>query len=138
MTIYSIAVTTPPNSAKETIIVVEGDVIDLVRVRFPPGPSGLLKVAIYYGNEQIWPDKVGSWFVGDNEVIQWSEFYPLPEALTRFTVKTVNDDDTYEHSVYLTISTKYFRETFENRIAESITRLLRPLAGMLRALAGGR
>jgi len=138
MPIYSRAFTVPPSETKWFELTVEGDVLDLVRIRFPPGPAALLKVAIFYGNEQLFPAEEGTYFLGDNEVIEWSEFWPLPEAKTRLRIKAVNEDDTYEHSFYLVINTKYNHELAEERLARRLASLIRPLSSVFRALAGRR
>ena len=123
MPIYSKAFKVPPEEEKWFELEVEGDIIDMVRIRFPPGPSGLLKVAIFYGNEQIFPVERDTFFQGDNEIIQWSEYWLLPEAKTKLRIKAINEDDTYEHSFYLVLNTKYRQELAE---AVSYTHLTLP------------
>jgi hypothetical protein len=135
MTIYSRVFTVPPSTETFFELTVEGDIIDMVRIRFPPGPMGLLKVAVFYGNEQIFPAKPGTFFTGDNEVIQWDEYWPLPEGRTTIRVWAKNDDDTYEHSFYLVINTKYNHELSEERLAKAIARLIRPLTGITRVFS---
>jgi len=97
----------------------------------------LLKVAIFYGNEQLFPVEENTFFQGDNEIIEWSEYYPLPEAKTRLRIKAVNEDDTYEHSFYLVLNTKYRQELAEERLAKRIASLIRPLASFFRAFSRG-
>jgi len=137
MPIYSRAFKVPAAEEKWFELEVEGDIIDMVRIRFPPGPSGLLKVAIFYGNEQIFPVERDTFFQGDNEIIQWSEYWLLPEAKTKLRIKAINEDDTYEHSFYLVLNTKYRQELAEERLAKKIASLIRPLASFLRAFSRG-
>ena len=132
MPVYSEAFKVPAGEEKWFELEVEGDVIDMVRVRFPPGPCGLLRVSVFYGNEQLFPVEPGTWFKGDNEVIEWSEYYPLPEAKTKLTIKAVNEDDTYEHSFYLTINVKTKEELAEERIAKRLASIIRPLASVFK------
>ena len=138
MTIYSRAFTVPASTTEEFEIEIQGDLVDMVRLRFPPGPAGLLKISVFYGNEQIWPAEAGTFFAGDNEVIQWSEYWPLPEAKTKLRIKAVNEDDTYEHSFYIVINTKYTSELIEERLAKSIAKLINPIYSFFRALSGRR
>ena len=135
MPIYSRAFEVPPSSEKWFELEVEGDIIDMVRIRFPPGPAALLKIAIFYGNEQIFPAEKDTFFLGDNEIIEWSEYWPLPEAKTRLRIRAINDDDTYEHSFYLVINTKYTQELAENRIANSILNSLRGLFSIFKTFS---
>lgn len=137
MPIYSRAFKVPPGEEKWFELEIEGDVLDLVRIRFPPGPAALLKVAIFYGNEQLFPAEKGTFFLGDNEVIEWSEYYPLPEHPTRLKIKAINEDDTYEHSFYIVINTKYQKELNEERLAQSIVKALRGVFSIFKALTGG-
>jgi len=138
MPIYSRAFTVPPASEKWFELTIEGDIIDMVRIRFPPGPAALLKIAIYYGNEQIFPAEKDTFFQGDNEIIEWSEYWILPEAKTKLRIKAINEDDTYEHSFYLVLNTKYRQELAEERLAKRIAALIRPLASFIRTFGGRR
>ena len=138
MPIYSRAFTVPPSQEKWFELTIEGDIIDMVRIRFPLGPAALLKVAIFYGNEQLFPAEKGTFFVGDNEIIEWSEYYPLPEHPTRLRIRAINEDDTYEHSFYLVLNTKYKQELAEERLAKRIAALIRPLASFLRTFSTRR
>ena len=124
MTIYSRVFTTPASTTKNYEMYVEGDVITYVRLRFPPGPQGLLKVAIFYGEKQIFPWEEGTRFVGDDETIAWDEYFILPESPCRLIIRCENEDDTYEHSVYVTIATQKFAHTKENRLAKLLARAL--------------
>jgi len=135
--IYSRAFKVPAAEEKWFELEVEGDIIDMVRIRFPPGPAALLKVAIFYGNEQLFPVEENTFFQGDNEIIEWSEYYPLPEAKTRLRIKGINEDDTHEHSFYLVLNTKYRQELAEERLAKRIASLIRPLFSFFRTFSRG-
>ncbi len=104
MTIYSKIYTVPKNSTQEYDLEVEGDVITYVRLRFPWGPQMLLKIQMFYGEKQIFPYEEGTWFAGDGEVIQWDEYWELPETPCRIIIRAQNDDDTYDHSFALTVN----------------------------------
>ncbi len=136
--IYSRAFTVPANSEQTYELALKGDLVDMVRIRFPPGPAGLLKVSVFYGNEQIWPAEAGTFFAGDNEVIQWSEYWELPEHPTTLRIKATNEDDTYPHSFYLVINTKYSDELAEERLAKRLAKLINPVYSLFRALSGRR
>ena len=138
MPIYSRAFKVPPSQEKWFELEIEGDIIDMVRIRFPPGPAALLKVAIFYGNEQLFPVENGTFFQGDNEIIQWSEYWLLPEAKTKLRIRAINEDDTYEHSFYLVLNTKYRQELAEERLAKKIASLIRPLFSFFRTFGRAR
>ena len=129
MPVYSRVFTTSASTTKDYDLWVEGDVITFVRIRFPPGPNGLLKVAIFYGEKQLFPWEESTWFIGDDETIAWDEYFVLPERPCRLIVRVKNDDDTYEHSVLVTIVTQSYASTRETRLARALARFLRPLLG---------
>jgi len=131
MAIYSYEITTPASSEKETEIEVEGDFISYVNIRFPPGPSGLLKLAIFYGIKQIFPHDESSYFQGDDEVIEWQEYWKLPESPCKLIIKTVNEDDTYEHTVYVRIAVMKREESLAYQIASAIVGKLRAALSFL-------
>jgi len=120
MTIYSRDFTIPASTTEEYELEIEGDVITYVRIRFPPGPTGLLKVAIFYGIKQIFPYEENTWFYGDDEIIEWQEYWELPEDPCRLIIKAVNEDDTYEHSFYLIINVQKKEQTLAGQMANQL------------------
>jgi len=131
MPIYSRVFTVPKATTKEFELKIEGDVVTYVRIRFPPGPQGLLKVAIFYGLKQIWPCEEDTWFYGDDEVIQWQEYWELPEERTTLKIKAVNEDDTYDHSFYLVINVQKKEYTTAELIAKAVRSGIRRLLGWI-------
>jgi len=131
MPIYSRKFTVPAASSKEFTIDIEGDVITYVRIRYPPGPIGLLRVAIFYGIKQIFPYEEETWFYGDDEIIEWDEYWELPEERTTLRIKAVNDDDTYEHSFYLIINVQRKEQTLAGQIGKSVSSWVKRLVGWL-------
>jgi len=131
MPIYSRKITTDASSEKETTIEIEGDYITYVRIRFPPGPTGLLKVAFFYGIKQIFPWEEGTWFYGDDEIIEWPEFWKMPERKINLKIKTVNDDDTYSHDVYVVLVTMYKHQLVFTQLVSSIVSAIKRLFGFV-------
>jgi len=125
MSIYSREITTPAASEQQTEVEVEGDYISYVNIRFPPGPSGLLGVAIFYGIHQIFPHDEGTWFAGDDETIAWQEYWLLPESPCTITIHTQNNDDTYEHSVQVRIATLTHAQSPAGQIGSAIVRAVK-------------
>ena len=129
MAIYSRAFTVSASSSQEFELEVEGDVITYVRIRFPPGPSGLLRVAVHYGEKRIFPYEADTWFYGDNEIIEWHEYYELPETPCTLKVIAVNDDDTYDHTFYLVLNVQKREHTTASQIATKLAKAFRRLLG---------
>jgi len=131
MPIYSRVFTVPAGGKKEFTLPIEGDVITYVRLRYPPGPMGLLKVAVFYGIKQIFPYEEGTWFYGNDEIIEWEEYWTLPEERTTLTIKAENDDDTYDHSFYLIINVRRKEDTLAGQIARSVAGGFRRVLGWI-------
>ena len=102
-----------------------------MNIRFPPGPSGLLNVSIFYGIHQIFPYDEGTWFHGDDETIAWDEFWELPESPCTITIHTENQDDTYEHSVYVRIATLTHAQSLAGQIGSAIVRAVKSLLSVI-------
>jgi len=100
--LYCITITapkaTPKDQAAEKEVTVKEDVLTRVTVRFPPGPCGLLKVAVFYGNLQIWPSTEGEWASGDDETIESSIWFNLGPGDKKVKIKAYNEDEAYDHS----------------------------------------
>ena len=131
MPIYCRAFTVPANSEEEFELEIEGDIISYVRIRFPPGPQGLLKVSIFYGIKQIFPYEESTEFAGDDEIIDWQEYWELPESPCRLVIKAKNEDDTYDHSFYFIINVQKRAEMLASQIAKQIRGALRRLLGWI-------
>lgn len=78
-----------------------------IQVRFPAGPAGLLHIAIFDsdGTTQLFPGGSGTWFIGDNEVIEFDTEFKLttPNGDYKFVLKGYNEDDTYQHSALVRV-----------------------------------
>jgi len=126
MPVYSRVFTTPASTTKDFQIIVEGDVITKVWIRFPPGSKGLLHVQIYYGLKQIWPYEEGQFFAGNDEIIEFEEYWELPESPCAFTVHCENYSTQYEHAVYVKMQTERKSVSLARRVADEIAhRLMR-------------
>lgn len=131
MAIYSRKFTFPASSEKTFDLPIEGDIISMVRIRFPPGPQGLLETAIYYGTKQWFPYEEDTRFFGDDEIIQWDEWVELPEYRTTLRIYGQNRDDTYDHTLYLVLNVKDIEDTLPFKIAKFITVRLKRLMGLV-------
>ena len=131
MPAYSYRIKTDPLEEKKTVVKIKGDYLTKVIIRFPPGPMGLLHVRIYYGDYQLFPEEKETDFADDDIKIEWEEFWKLPEHPCPITIWTKNEDDTYDHTVYIYLFTKYEKELLYEKIAEALWNRLR---GLFKAL----
>ncbi len=84
---------------KRTVLNVTKGLVYKVDFYFPPGPSGLLGVAVFDGSFQVWPSSVGEWFTSDNETIRFDDMYLKESAPYQFDIYTYNNDETFDHSL---------------------------------------
>lgn len=116
---YRYEITVPANTLEAAPerheIGIPAGVIKGIRIRFPPGPRGMVSVAVFQGNHKMWPrgyelpvvvpDRPGppAWFVGDNEWVEWPEHVRNIEGWHWFLVG-FSPGTTYQHVVYVDIS----------------------------------
>jgi hypothetical protein len=118
MPYYEYRFTVNPSSSLEEEVWVEGEELEEVEVRFPPGPWTLLKVALFYGVKQLVPEPEGSWIAGDDEAVTAKPRWRLPESPCRLIVKAVNEDVKYPHSFILRLQVKPKEEAALARATE--------------------
>jgi hypothetical protein len=107
--LYEQTFTVPPNTAEGLAItddfILEKGFIIHGTFRFPPGPMGLLRAALYNGATRLYPPIAGTWFSGNDESVDfWTEYdVPLVGSDYKLTLKGWNGDDTYAHGVIVRI-----------------------------------
>ena len=103
--LYEQDITVPANTlvgapVSQNMVLEKGE-ITWAMIRFPGGPAGLLKLAIFAadGVTQLWPGGAGNWMSGDNESPEWDTQFAITTVLGVYKViiKGYNDDDTYSH-----------------------------------------
>jgi len=109
MAIYVVKITIPKNtpkiSPKEVTIELEKAVITRLFIQIPAGHHALTGLRIMYGNLQLFPKEFGMWFTGSDIVLNFDEYFELPENPTILRIEGYNEDDTYAHSFIITIAT---------------------------------
>jgi len=90
-------------SPKKTPIIVTKGLVYKVDIYFPPGPAGLMGVAVFDGLFQCWPSTVGDWFNSDGETIRFEDMYLKEAAPFEFQCYSYNEDTSYQHRVSVRI-----------------------------------
>jgi len=107
--IYTIKLTIPANTSKDAPVSTSVELARAVLVRFslriPPGHCALTGLRIKYGRMQLWPEEPDTWISGDDEALEWNEYFELPDDPTRLTLEGYNEDVAYEHSFYVRMMT---------------------------------
>ena len=105
--LYCVKVTAPANTEKDKAVVkevvIQEQVITQISVYFPPGHVCLTGVAVFYGEEQIFPHYEYDWLRGNGETVTGYVYYILPETPAKVKVKMFNEDTKYDHTVYVRI-----------------------------------
>lgn len=104
--IYAFTVTVPANTPKEDAVWQELEmdygVIRKLVVQIPTGHAGLCKFALYRGDSQVWPKNRDEKFSGDGVVLEFDEeYFPLLQPPFSIFFMGWNEDELYDHSVYL-------------------------------------
>ena len=86
-----------------TDLKVSGGIIHRINIQFPAGCAGLVNVQIYDGGHPIAPTTQGQYYRGDDEIVEFNEFYPIIIAPRLLTIKGFNTDDTYNHQIQVRI-----------------------------------
>jgi len=121
--IYTKDITTLKNTTKEnpkkTVLKVTKGLVYRVEICLPPGPCGLLHIAIFDGGYQVWPYEYGESFSGDAETITFDDVYLKETEPFEFTILTYNEDDTFQHWCQIRIGL-VSKEIFMGRFLPSI------------------
>jgi len=104
--IYTFVVTVPANTTEENPIrqelALDKGVIRKFVVQIPPGHAGLCKFGIFRGDSQIWPKNRSEKLAGDGVLLIFDdEYYPLLQPPYSLFFVGWNEDELYDHSVYL-------------------------------------
>ena len=73
-----------------------------VSFRFPPGPSGVMRVSLWYGETQLIPT-TEEWIRGDDEVVWDLPLWELPGKNITLKIKAYNTSSNYDHSCIVRI-----------------------------------
>lgn len=87
------------NTATTTHMKVSAGVIHEINIVFPPGCAGLVYCAIYHGGHPIFPSTEAQYIRGDNEVVDFKEFYELIGVENHLYIVAWNEDEIYSHKI---------------------------------------
>lgn len=104
---YDFAVTVPANTLDANPHTQElkltAGVIQNVRVLFPPGPHGMVKVRLMHEAHQFLPTNPDGYFASDNEPITIDEYYTLDAEPFGLTVVASSPGTAYPHTIPIRI-----------------------------------
>jgi len=106
---------TPKRNPKVATLKVEEDIITKIGVYFPPGCCNLVKVAVFHGEDQIFPHKEYDWLSSDGYLIEGELYYDISYKPYPLTIKCYNEDEVFSHTVviYVTSIEKEYVKLYE-------------------------
>ncbi len=129
---YEFAVVVPANTAESAPVsqrmkLTEG-VVTKVEMQFPSGCAGLAHVRIFDGGSQKWPTPPSTSIASDGHVVSIDENYELKGTDFELVAKCWNDDDTYQHTVYIRVG------VLRGQAAVAILKIFQGLEKMLKLM----
>ena len=108
----------------EKTIIIKHPVISRLIAHFPAGCHSLVKVAIFYGNYQLWPAPEGEWLKGDDINIEDEPYFELPERETELRFLGISSDTAKNHSPIFYITAVYLENVSPTRELIKVVDLL--------------
>ena len=131
---YSERLVIPANTTEASPAQIEIPIVAItvkaVEITFPSGCVGLVGVWFEYQDRQIWPYNLKARFRGNDQTIRFKPGILLEEPPLLLTIRGINEDDTFAHTVYIVVDAE-----FPGGFFESILSRLLPSGGPI-ALAG--
>lgn len=100
---YKILANTSEADAELIDFALTKGVITNLFIHFPPGCHSLARCQFLQGAHQIFPHSTGNYFADDGYTLPLREFYILSDSPTSLKWKVWNVDDTYDHTLRVTI-----------------------------------
>jgi len=121
--------TTPENPVRAEVEI-EGDVLVGIYRLIPPGWCGLAHYRVLHGIYQLHPANPDEWDTGDNV----SDFVPLnwlmPESKLKLVVEGYNEDEVYDHTIFLWFRTERLEQARPFNILYEIRDILKEALGL--------
>lgn len=93
-----IPVNTPAESPVEKELWVSSGTVKQVSIYFPWGCAGLVHVAIFHDETQLWPTTLEESYTGNDIYITFPEDYPLTKPKNRFVIRGWSPDTQHDHT----------------------------------------
>ncbi len=125
---YFYIVEIPANTSADNPLTVdcpvEGDELRRIAYLIPPGWHALAGFAVYFGIEQIYPERKGEWVTGDNVYRQVELRWKMPARRLLLNVQAYNNDGQYPHKLFIWFSTIDFEEDKLTYISSMLERIM--------------
>ena len=131
--VLKVPANTPVLSAVKEELEVEGDYVTRLEVYFPPGCCCLVGFQLRYGELPLAPSRPDHYFRGHGRLVEYDMLFPLTGKTSRLTLVAFNEDEKYDHALYITVYTKYEHEVEPRglwaRVLEALLAFLERIIG---------
>jgi len=131
---FTIPKNTPLTRPIRQVLGIKGDFITRCEVFFPAGHCCLTGVQMRYGEAPIWPSEVEQFFRGEDALVAQDVRWTMPSHEITLTFVMFNEDDTYDHTVYGNIYTKWLEELEPVGLLRQVAILIRTVISRLLGL----
>lgn len=108
---YTKNLTIPKNTSSSDPVWMDFEIqpmiVDRVEITFPDGCAGLAGVRFKYQSRVLFPYNPDDWFRGNGQTVVFTPNLELKERPLFIRVEGYNDDDTYQHTVYIVIDVEF-------------------------------
>ncbi|KKL68318.1 hypothetical protein LCGC14_2126180 [marine sediment metagenome] len=98
---------TNPDDPVSVEIPIQPMIIDRVEITFPSRCVGLVGVRFLYQSRVLFPYNPDEWYRGDGQTVVFSPNLELKERPLFITIEGYNDDDTFQHNIYVVIDVEF-------------------------------
>lgn len=130
--LFEYELTVPADTAEASPVTLEAllcaGTVTRVDVQFPAGCAGMVNVAIWRHDHQVWPINLDGAIAGEDAIISWPVSYDLEDEPFAFTIKGWSPGTTYDHLITVRFALLSLEEA---QGARGLPGLLRRLAALI-------
>lgn len=120
--------TIPFNTTKTELLIEDikltKGIIYQLDVYFPPGSCGLMGICITLNESQLYPNEIGEFFIGDNNIISFPDTTVIKDSPYILQLKGYNEDTIYNHSVIVRIGFESNNDLISRYIPKPIDEII--------------
>ena len=108
---------------------VPGGVIHRIRMRYPPGPWGMVYSAVFLGGAQIFPTEPGDYFHGNDEHVE-GDTYVVTKKGWHWAIEGYSPGTRFEHEVHVDLFVLAEDKASPWRILGDFVEIVKKLIGL--------
>jgi len=96
-------------------------------IYFPPGSCGLAGICIFSNEVQLYPNEIGEYFTGDNNLISFPDTEIIKEPPYILNVEGYNIDTVYDHKIIIRVGFVAEDKLILRYLPESINTIIKKI-----------